>query len=142
MRFKLFENSEGSYEKIVLDALSKLNNFLDNYGFEIELVSDYEFDNDCVGMFLNSMQDDASVFPIALNKDAILKYGDDVYLDVKSTLAHEVGHGLFEFLNGVYDLDDYDEEDLVEEFARDYCDNYLDDNELFAILNHYFSEEE
>ena len=95
MRFKLFENSEGSYEKIVLDTLSKLNNFLDNYGFEVELVSDYEFDNDCVGMFLNSMQDDASVFPIALNK-----------------------------------------------FARDYCDNYLDDNELFAILNHYFSEEE
>ena len=104
--------------------------------FETEYVKDYEFQNDSVGMFLNSLQDDASVFPIALNKQSIKENGYDLRMDIKSTIAHEVGHGLFQYLNEMLDLDELDEEIVVEEFARDYCDNLLSQNELYHILTH------
>lgn len=149
---------EDSFDEIASAELKELNKFLDNYGFEAELITDYDFENnDAIGMFLNSEQDDASVFPIALNKKSIIStteeivketpfanYDSELYLSIKSTLAHEVGHGIFEYLNDIYDLDEYDEEEIVEEFARDYCDGHLEynnyRNELFDILNYFMKD--
>ena len=134
-----------TYNNIVDVEVNKLNEFLEHYGFEIELVNGYEFEDDSVGMFLNSMQDNASVFPIALNKNAILEYSEEDVMEltyaIRGTLTHEVGHGLFEFLNDVYDLDDLDEEKTVEEFARDYEDGFLQDNELMKVLQQYENED-
>ena len=102
--------------------LNYLNKWLDKYGFEVELVNDYDFTNkEAVGMFLGEIQDNASVFPIALNKDYILDYCKDdkeelVYA-IRGTLWHEAGHGILNYLEDFYDFDG-DEEYWVEDFAR------------------------
>lgn len=133
---KLEESKKDRFTTVVENEFNEINKFLYRFGFETEYVKDYEFKNDSVGMFLNSLQDDASVFPIALNKQSIKANGDDLRMDIKSTIAHEVGHGLFQYLNDVFELDELDEEEVVEEFARDYCDNLLSQNELYHILTH------
>lgn len=127
------------FDRIANYYLKEINKFLDNYGFEANFV-DYKFENDAAGMFVGEEQDDASVFPIALNKKIIIEYGEDLSYDIESTIAHEVGHGIFRYLNDIYDLDEYNEEDIVEDFARDYSDNILDNNELMEILNYYLKD--
>ncbi len=135
---------EMSVEEIAEKELNAINQFLDKYGFEAELEWDYEFENnDILGMFLNTEQTSADVFPIALNKKSLLENADgDLYLAVKSTIAHEVGHGLFEYLNDIYDLDDLNEENEAEQFGRDYCDHMLDHNELMHVLEQFMEEED
>ena len=133
------EESLHEYDSIVKAELDNLNKWLDKYGFEAELVSDYEFDNDSVGMFLNTIQDNASVFPIALNKDVINNFAkgdkEELVYAIRGTLWHEAGHGIYEFLNDVYELDD--EEETVEEFAR-----YKEDSYLFDVLQDYMKQDE
>ena len=130
------------YGDLVSIELQSLNDFLDKYGFEVELIEDADILDDIdwensVGMFLNSIQDDASVFPIALNKDYILNNVDDktdlVYA-IRGTLWHEAGHGIFNYLEDMYDLSALGEEEVVEEFAR-----YMEDSELYDILQQYVS---
>lgn len=136
----LILENKNDYNSIITREFSNINKFLEPYGFEAQYIEDYEFDNDSVGMFLNSEQDNASIFPIALNIDSIKENGEDLFLDIKSTIAHEVGHGIFQYLNDIYELDDLDEEDVVEEFGRDYCDNMLDYNKLYNLLQQYIKE--
>lgn len=137
----LSESLEGDYDSLVKMSIDNVNKFLNDFGFEVELITDYDFDSDALGMFLNSVQDNASVFPIALNKDAIIKgseeYDVDLDTSILTTVAHEVGHGLFGYLEDFYDLEDANEEDVVEEFARDYYDNNLSDNTLYRLLLDY-----
>lgn len=138
---ELEENDlDKEFDKIANYYLKEINKFLDNYGFEANLV-DYKFENDAAGMFVGEEQDNASIFPIALNKKSIIEYGYDLDYDVETTIAHEVGHGIFRYLNDIYDLDEYNEEDIVEDFARDYSDNILDNNELMGILNYFVKDE-
>ena len=86
-------------------------------------------------MFLQDIQDNASVFPIALNKDVILKlcqlHNLDLKYAIKDTLWHEAGHGIYRFLSDLYNMPK-DEEECVEEFARD-----KEDSILFRILDSY-----
>lgn len=117
------------------------------YGFEIELVTEYDFEGtNAVGMFLNSEQTDATIFPIAINIPAILEtarelsydeysFNNEIAYGFRGTLWHEAGHGIFEYLDSIYDLDDLNEEDVVEEFAE-----YQEDSELFDILTQYLKE--
>ena len=126
------------FDEIAKSHINKINQWLDQYGFEAELVEDYDFGgNNSVGMFLASEQDNASVFPIALNKELILKESDDLDYDIKSTIAHEVGHGIFNFLNDIYELDNLNDEYIVEEFGRDYASGILQGGELMNILEQY-----
>ena len=141
------ESLEDNYNNILQAELKPLNNWLDKYGFEIKLVDDYKFDNDSsVGMFLNSEQDNASIFPIALNKNALINGSKELSYDkyssnneltyaLRGTLWHEAGHGIFRFLSDIYYLDDLDEEETVEEFAE-----YQEESELFDILAQYNRE--
>lgn len=138
------------YDEELSRQLSKMDKFLDKYGFEVEVVDDEDClqelkDEDVAGMFFNSIQDNASVFPIGLNKDMICKESEnttDVYYGIVGTLAHEVGHGIFGYCNDMLDLDDLDEEKVVEEFAEDYEDNCLYNNELMEILKQSLDKEE
>lgn len=123
------------YEDVLKDELDYLNKWLDKYGFEVKLVNDYKFNTNDVGMFLGDIQDNASIFPIALNKKYILKLCEKggILLDdaIEGTLWHEAGHGIYRFLQDLYELDE-DEEDVVEEFAR-----YREDSYLFKVLQDY-----
>ena len=131
--------STDKYENIVKIELNNLNKWLDDYGFEVELVNDYKFNTDDVGMFLGEIQDNASMFPIALNKNQILNLCEkyDILLDdaILGTLWHEAGHGIYRYLQDFYDLDE-DEEEVVEEFAREQEDSYL-----FKALQDYMKSE-
>ena len=134
------------YEDVLKQELDRLNNWLDKYGFEVELISDYKFGNRrAVGMFLNSIQDNASVFPIALNKKYILKYceeetdnNDDYNYElmyaIRGTLWHEAGHGILNYLEDFYDFEG-DEEDWVEDFAE-----FEESSDLFKMLQDYMKE--
>ena len=138
-RCHLTESLDSDYDTLVKMSIENINKFLDDFGFEVELV-DYDFDTNSLGMFLNSIQDNASVFPIALNKEAILNNVEDnseLNLAIDTTVAHEAGHGIFNYLEDFYDLEDANEEDVVEEFARDYYDNVLADNTLYRLLLDY-----
>ena len=136
------------YDRIVKVELDNLNKWLDDYGFEVELVNDYNFGRKkSVGMFLNSIQDNASVFPIALNKKILVDFAKEESYDeysfkeelmygIRSTLWHEAGHGIYGYLEDFYELDE-DEEDVVEEFAR-----YQEDSYLFDVLQDYMKQDE
>lgn len=136
------EDLEKYYDEELFRQIDSINKFLGGYGFEVELVTDEDclqelVDEDIAGMFFSSIQDNASVFPIGLNKKMICDESEnttDVYYGIVGTLSHEVGHGIFRYCNDILDLDDLDEEEVVEEFARDYEDNYLEQNELMNIL--------
>lgn len=129
------------YDEIVKAHFNRINQWIDKFGFEAEWIQDYEFENNnTVGMILKSEQTNASVFPIALNKELLLEESSDLDYDIKSTIGHEVGHGIFEFLNDIYDLDDLNEEYIVEEFGRDYANNIFSGNELINILEDYMEE--
>lgn len=146
MKFLIEEHGDinNQYIGIVGTELQVLNKWLDEHGFEIELIDNYNFGNSkAVGMFLRTEQDDASVFPVALNKDALINGSNELSYDdyslkneltyaIRGTLWHEAGHGIFDFLSDIYYLDDLDEEDIVEEFAE-----YGEDSELFNILVQY-----
>ena len=140
-----------SYVESIIDRKMKIvNRELDRFGFEVEYIDDYDFtDNDqWIGVFYNEIQDAADVFPIAINipflykeckKDKYLK--DDLPYHIEKTIWHEAGHGIFEYLYDVFDLEDLDEEKVVEEYASyqvgdmnspgdllDYLYQYLEDN--------------
>ena len=140
-----------SYVESIIDRKIKIvNRELDKFGFEVEYIDDYDFtENDqWIGVFYNEIQDAADVFPIAINipflyreckKDKYLK--DDLPYHIEKTIWHEVGHGIFEYLYDVFDLEDLDEEKVVEEYASyqvgdmnspgdllDYLYQYLEDN--------------
>ena len=144
-KYHLTESLDSDYDALVKMSIENMNKFLDEFGFEVELV-DYDFKEDALGMFVNSAQDNASVFPIALNKELIIGKSDEYEVDldtaILTTIAHEVGHGLFEYLEDFYDLENANEEDVVEEFARDYYDNNLSDNTLYRLLLDYQIEDE
>lgn len=135
------------YQHILDVEHMNLTNWLRKYGFEIELITEYDFKgSNVVGMFLNSEQTDAHVFPIAINIPAILEtarelsydeysFNNEIAYGFRGTLWHEAGHGIFEYLDSIYDLDDLNEEDVVEEFAE-----YQEDSELFDILTQYIKE--
>ena len=96
-----------------------------------------------VGVFLRSIQDDAHIFPIALNKDIILKFANG---DVRTvcdqiivTLAHEVGHGISFLIDDVIDLSDYDMEQIVEDFAEDYLYGDESGSKLVELYKEYES---
>ena len=145
-------NDFPSFEKRVYDIahriVSQIESKLDRYGFEIDLITDYEdydVSDDFVGMFMGSIQDNASVFPIVLNAkcmyDYLKKTGDEndlgyITWGVKSTLWHEVGHGIASYLSDMYDFD-WDEEEVVEEFAIRMCDMGTFGGELFDALTEY-----
>ncbi len=145
-KYHLTESLDSDYDSLVKMSINNMNKFLDDFGFEVKLVDDCEFETDALGVFLNNIQDNASVFPIALNKDAIIKGSEkyDVELDtaILTTVAHEVGHGIFEYLEDFYDLEEADEESVVEEFARDYYDNNLSNNTLYRLLLDFNIDEE
>ena len=146
----LSESEDSDYESLVEASIKNINDFLDEYGFEVELVEDYEpedYEQDALGLFLNSIQDNASTFPIWLNKEAIINGSKEFEYDgldiaIMTTIAHEVGHGIFNYLEDFYELDRSEEEDMVEEFARDYYDNNLADDTLYKILQDYMIEDE
>lgn len=135
------------FDSIVKTELDTLNRWLDKYGFEVELITNKEtldeidwsiqYGDDAVGMFLQDLQDNASVFPIALNREAIEKITKEEDLDlrdgIEGTLWHEAGHGIYRFLEDIIDMPE-DEEDCVEEFAR-----YKENSELFDILQEYMN---
>ena len=137
-----------TYDSIVKTELDALNKWLDDYGFEVELVNDYNFGRKkSVGMFLNSIQDNASVFPIALNKKILIdfakeesydeySYRDELMYGIRGTLWHEAGHGIYGYLEDFYEMPE-DEEECVEEFAR-----YGESSELFDILQDYMKQDE
>ena len=128
------------YNKKLVTIAKTWRNWLEKYGFDFEIINEYEFEDDSVGMFLGDMQDNASVFPIALNKDLILELcqeqGYDLGESIEGTLLHEIGHGLYRYLADFYEMPD-DEEDCVEEFAR-----YKNDSDLFHILEDYMRQDE
>ena len=137
------------FDSIVEIELSTLNAWLDKYGFEAELITDEnelenidwssQYGEDAIGMFLADIQDNASVFPIALNKKAIkeiCKDRDDLIRGIKTTLWHEAGHGIYNFLADMYEMPE-NVEDCVEEFAR-----YRESSELFDVLQNYATVEE
>ena len=139
--------SKDEFDSIVDNELKELNKWLDKYGCEVELVNDKEilddidwssqYGEDAVGMFLRSIQDNASVFPIALNKkviDNLCKDKYDLIRCIKTTLWHEAGHGIYDFLSDIYEMPD-NEEDCVEEFAR-----HKELSDLYDILKAYMSE--
>jgi hypothetical protein len=73
--------------------------------------------------------------------DYLKKTGDEndigyITWGVKSTLWHEVGHGIVAYLSDVYDFD-WDEEEVVEEFAIHMCDMGTFGGELFDALTDY-----
>lgn len=148
-KLELVEGVSNEFDSIVKTELDVLNRWLDKYGFEVKLITDKEtlddidwssqYGSDSVGMFLGDIQDNASVFPIALNKKVISKLckdKDDLIRGIKGTLCHEAGHGIYRFLEDVMDMPE-DEEDCVEEFAR-----YRDVSELFDILQEYMKQKE
>ena len=116
---------------IALNVISQIESKLSAYGFEIDLVTDYEdYDEDFVGMFLASEQTEAKVFPIVVNPKVVYDYAesnghnnnhDFIVWAIESTLWHEVGHGIVAYLSDMYDFD-WDEEEVVEEFALNMCD--------------------
>ncbi len=154
MKFRLYEDTGvdefKNFEERIFDIaenlVSKIESELFDYGFEIDLVTDYEdYDDNFVGMFLASEQDNASVFPIVVNPKVIYNYAkrngykndhDFLVWAVKSTLWHEVGHGIVSYLSDVYDFS-WDEEEVVEEFARIMCDTGNLSGELIDALNEY-----
>lgn len=148
-KLELVEGVSKEFDSITKTELEYLNKWLDKYGFEVELITDKEtlddidwssqYGDDAVGMFLADIQDNASVFPIALNKKVISKLckdKDDLIRGIKGTLWHEAGHGIYRFLEDVMDMPE-DEEDCVEEFAR-----YREVSELFDILQDYMKQDE
>ena len=137
------------YDSIVKTELDALNKWLDEYGFEAKLITNEEeldyvdwssqYGSEAVGMFLQDLQDNASVFPIALNKKVISKLCKDKYdliRGIKGTLWHEAGHGIYRYLEDIIDMPE-DEEDCVEKFAR-----YRENSELFDILQDYMRQDE
>ena len=144
LSYDKFEQSVYDCANVIVEQIT--SSFLDKYGFEIDLITDYEdydIDEHCVGLFLSSEQDDASVFPIVLNPkamyNALLDISDtierrDIVGAVKSTLWHEVGHGIVSYLSEVFDFD-WDEEEVVEEFAIQMCDTGRADCDLTDALN-------
>lgn len=146
LSYDKFEQSVFDCANVIVEQIT--SSFLDKYGFEIDLITDYEdydIDEHCVGMFLSSEQDDASVFPIVLNPkamyNALLDISDtiehrDIVGAVKSTLWHEVGHGIVSYLSDVFDFD-WDEEEVVEEFAIQMCDTGRADCDLTDALKEF-----
>lgn len=145
------------FDSIVKTELDVLNRWLDKYGFEVKLITDKEtlddidwssqYGDDAVGMFLGEIQDNASIFPIALNKKVISElckedsydeysYRNELMYGIRGTLWHEAGHGIYRYLEDFYEMPE-DEEDCVEEFAR-----YREVSELFDILQDYMKQEE
>lgn len=144
---------EGNRELDEFDSITKveletLNHWLGEYGFEVELITDREtldeidwssqYGDDSVGMFLADIQDNASVFPIALNKEAISRLSEDkedLIDGIRGTLWHEAGHGIYSFLRDMgYEMPS-DEEECVEDFAR-----YVEYSRLFGILDDYMKD--
>ena len=138
-------NWKDDYDALVNIEINNLNKWLSKYGFEVELITDEDVLDDIdwensVAMFLGEYQDNASVFPIALNKDYILNNCEDkqdLVYGIRGSIWHEAGHGIFRYLNDFYNLDDLDEEEVVEDFAK-----YQEDSELFNILTQYINERE
>lgn len=154
MKF-LLENSQTELEqfaqkchRIAHSVSNNINKYLDTYGFEVEYVSEYEDFLDemegYVGLFLASIQDIASVFPMTLNIPFLFNYfsgkshiGAELDWAIESTLWHEAGHGIVAYLSDFYDFD-WDEEDVVEEFAKCMCDD-IEQCELIDVLKEYTS---
>lgn len=154
----LYETNDSNFVKfekrcfeIADDLIIQMQqSLLDKYGFEIKLVRDYEdFGDHYIGMFLANEQDNASIFPIAINPNAMyqwykdngydtISHGEMVYA-VKSTLWHEVGHGIVSYLSDIFEFD-WDEEDVVEEFAQQMCDTNNPNCELIDALNDFEDE--
>ena len=148
---KIEENLD-IFDSITKQELNKINNWLDKYGFEIELITDSDVidwsNDDCkdsVGMFLGDIQDNASVFPVALNRKAIEEYckenssddssyNNELIYGIRGTLWHEAGHGIYDYLSEFYEMPE-DVEKCVEEFARN-----VEHSELFEILQDYMSD--
>ena len=150
MKFQLImeELTEASYEQfnalwdnILPSELKRLNAYLDKYGFEVELLDEYydedsEIYADSVGIFCRDIQDNASVFPIYINKNEIYKIlsEDNLEMDaseikyaIEGTLWHEAGHGIIDYLAYEYDFDD--EEETAEDFAQ-----YKENSDLASAL--------
>ena len=136
-----------SYVESIIDRKIKIvNKELDKFGFEVEYIDDYDFnENDqWIGVFYNEIQDAADVFPIAINipflyreckKDKYLK--DDLPYHIEKTIWHEVGHGIFEYLYDVFDLEDLDEEEVVEEYASYQVGDMNSPGDLLDCLYQY-----
>lgn len=136
------EEAEKKVKQIAEQELIRINQFLNKYGFEASIEWDWEFDNNALGMFLATEQESSDTFPIALNVERLIENADgNLYFTVESTIAHEVGHGLFYFLNEIYDLDELNPENIAEEFAIDYCHHSLEHNELMHVLEQFMEEE-
>ena len=144
-----YKKFQTNVHKIIERKFKVINKELDRFGFETTYVDDYDFDineDEWVGVFYNEIQDNASVFPIAINIPFLYKEvvsgeldKDDLPYHIEKTIWHEVGHGLFEYLNDVFELDDLDEEQIVEEYAC-YQMGEINNSELVAILNSYVLE--
>ena len=136
------------FDFITKVELETLNNWLNKYDFEVELITDSEaldgidwfsqYGGESVGMFLADIQDNDRVFPIALNKEAISRLSEDkedLIDGIRGTLWHEAGHGIYSFLRDMgYEMPP-DEEECVEDFAR-----YVEDSVLYGILEDYMKD--
>ena len=118
--------------------------FLSEYGFEIDLRWNKSMNSHYLGLFIGTEQTDVAIFPIALNPRAIYNYlddslgyvsYDDVEYIIKSTLWHEVGHGICAYI----DLESYDEEEVCEEFSKNMMEN-THSGKLISELNKYFKD--
>lgn len=121
------------FEDKVKTIVEEVNERLAQYGCSVEYVPDYEFEDDDVGKYLISEQDDARVFPVAISMKALQErldfdeWDDEILL----TLYHEAAHGMMEYLKCEgYEFDD--EERLAEDFAYCQKDGYGFESEVDA----------
>lgn len=117
--------------------------FLNDYGFAVEMVWDHNLNDNYLGLYIGTIQNDTAVFPIAINPKAIYEFFEeefgyvgyeDVEFAVKSTMWHEIGHGVCAYL----EFDSYDEESVCEEFSNNMMEN-KHSGKLIAALNKYVS---
>lgn len=136
------------FNAIAKNIFYEINNYLDKYGLKCEYLSenDYKISKNYLGVFASSVQDDVSVFPIALNiklfynciENGRLHY-DDLPYEIEKTIAHEVGHGILGILDDVFNIDNLDEEKEVEQFARCYMGEESN-CEVLELLKQYYED--
>lgn len=151
-----------SYKDFINDVLVEINDYLTDFGLSCTINSKYDFTGyykNCVAVYQYRSVMNNGKMRVALNLPLILSHDldeDNVELQIKISLWHEVGHGIVQWIKSLRRKDTQmktnifkgeilkdlryilnNEEDVVEEFGE-----YQSDVASYSILNFFLSDYE